>query len=112
MHELSLAESIFNTISEYVKTKATLTAVHVSVGPLSGVNCDCLEFGFSSLAELYGYPNARLVVRRTSSSMQCEDCGRSYECTEFDELCPGCGSLKRTIMSGKEFTLDSIEVEE
>jgi hydrogenase nickel incorporation protein HypA/HybF len=112
MHELSLADSILELVGPKVPGAEKLTAVHVTVGPLSGVCAESLRFGFDALAEERGFGRAKLVVRRTPARARCEGCGLEYACEDLMEGCPSCGALGRRVLSGDEFTVDSIELDE
>jgi len=112
MHELSLVSSMLDTVANAMPPGTCLAEVHVTLGPLCGVSPDALEFCFVELARERGFPAARLQIARTSSRAKCKSCDHSYDLSSFDAVCPECGTLDRSIESGREFTLDSIEVEE
>lgn len=112
MHELSLAANMLEQIAPLVKNKTELKKVHVTIGPLAGVHAESLEFGFTELAKADGYTDVALIIHKKSASLRCDECKEIYETDHFDNGCPLCGGIQRTIISGREFTLDSIEVEE
>lgn len=112
MHELSLALSLIEAVAPKVPRKPMLREVHVTVGPLAGVWPDALEFGFTEIARQEGYDNVRLVVHATQAHFACQGCGRDYTTGDAIGTCPDCGSMARKMVSGAEFTLDSIELEE
>jgi hydrogenase nickel incorporation protein HypA/HybF len=112
MHELSLADSILELVGPKVHVAGRLKEVHVTVGPLSGVCVESLTFGFDALAQERGFERATLVVTRTPSRVRCNACGNEYACADLMQGCPSCGGLQRTVLSGDEFTVDSIEVDE
>jgi len=103
---------MLDSVAGVMPAGSTLAEVRVSVGPLSGVTAASLEFCFAELARERGYPKARLVITRTRARARCRPCGECCDIDVFDTACPKCGSLDRGIESGREFTLDSIEVEE
>ena len=112
MHELSLAYTMLEMISGMVPDKLSLRKVHVTIGPLSGVWPDALQFGFEELARQEGFSNAALVVRKTPAVCVCVACGKRYETEDVHSGCTSCGALARSIESGAEFQMDSLEVEE
>jgi hydrogenase nickel incorporation protein HypA/HybF len=111
MHEFSIAEAIFNTITPMVADPGKVTAVHVTVGPLAGISAESLEFCFTEVGCERGFNEARLEVRKTGAILRCS-CGREYEVQRFDELCPACGGLERIVLTGKEFTIDYLETKD
>jgi len=112
MHELSLAASMLETIGERLGGKRALTKVHLTVGMLSGVAPEALEFCFPMLAEEEGFGKPVMVIAREKARAECGACGKKYGMESAYTLCPGCGSLERKILSGKRFTLDAVEVED
>jgi hydrogenase nickel incorporation protein HypA/HybF len=112
MHELSLAAGIFDTIAANTQLRGKVSAVHVTIGPLSGVSGDALAFGFEFLAPEYGFTGAHLAVHDVAAQLRCDNCSTLYACDCFDTICPSCGAMARTVLSGSEFTLDSFELED
>lgn len=112
MHELSLAANILDLISEKVPEKSCLQKVNVTVGPLAGIWPESLEFCFDELAHQQGYENARISINKTIAKVQCTVCNTEYGAEGFMDGCPSCGALERMVLSGTEFTVDSIEMED
>ena len=114
MHELSLAAGILETVGKHAPSPACVREVHVTVGRLAGVSVEALEFGFGAIAHSEGYTNARLVVRSPGARIRCNGCGAEGEAdgSLAPAPCSACGSFERAVISGTEFTLDSIEVED
>ena len=52
---------------------------------------------------------AKLTTRVIPASIECPDCGYSGEIQGFE--CPGCGGAGYRLTHGREFYIDSIEVE-
>lgn len=111
MHELSLVSSILERIAPLVTDPSKLRKVMVTLGPLSGICQESLEFGFRELAQCDGFRNAELVVNAVQAQLRCGSCAALYATDHLHEPCPACGSLERTVLNGAQFTLDSIEVE-
>jgi len=99
-------------ISPQVPDGATLKTISVTVGPLSGVSTEALSFCFDDAAAQHGHRGASLEITQRPARVVCIGCSLHYEIENFEELCPQCGSFEREIQSGKEFTVDAIEVEE
>ena len=112
MHEFSVAEDILAIIEEAVGSKKEITSVHMTIGPLSGICPDSLRFCFTEIAKQEGFGSPELVLNEVKAKVHCYGCESDYEATEFIEGCPDCGSLNRRILSGDEFTVDWVEVED
>jgi hydrogenase nickel incorporation protein HypA/HybF len=112
VHELSLACGMLEIISDKVPDRKSLRKVYVTVGPLSGIWPDALQFGFEELARVQGFNNAVLIIRKTPAKCLCTACGARYETDDIHSGCTSCGALERIIESGAEFQMNSLEVEE
>ena len=112
MHELSIAESILDIVAGAVESRGRVTAVSVTLGPLSGVSPDALRFCFTEVAAEKGFDSPALVIHEPPAQMRCRDCGHLYESKDIFEGCPQCESLNRELLSGHEFFVESVELEE
>lgn len=112
MHEFSIADSMITTIKGQLKPGQQVVSVTITLGPLSGISADSLTFCFTELAAQANLGTPALMTNRSKARLRCTGCTTEYEVTEFFTTCPVCGSLERVVLSGCEFTLDSMEVEE
>jgi hydrogenase nickel incorporation protein HypA/HybF len=112
MHELTLTQSILETVKPYVDEKRQLTKVVVECGVLSGVVKESLDYCFSVVAEKMGFGGAELEVHLVPASARCSTC--AYE-TEVDSLwtpCPRCGQVPMNLEGGRDLRVRAIEVKE
>ena len=107
MHELSLATEIMRIAADEIPEKWELKGLSITVGGLSCVSPDSLVFCLRSLAG----DGVEVKVRRTPAVLQCLECGNEFETTDLYEPC-SCGSLKRQVKSGREITVDNLEMKE
>lgn len=112
MHELSLARDMTRIIGKVLGGSRPLDTVNITVGPLSGISPESLRFCFTAVAKAEGFGEPRLVITETEAKLTCLDCNTEYQTKEFYRGCPSCGSINRRILSGSEFTVDSVEIEE
>jgi hydrogenase nickel incorporation protein HypA/HybF len=112
VHELGIAEDILGLIAKQVTPPRAVGAVHLTLGPLSGVSGEALRFCFTEVAETRGYGRPTLHIDEPFAHVCCQDCKREYETREFLDGCPDCGSFRREIRTGMELTLDWIELED
>ena len=112
MHEFSIAQGMLSAIEEALGGKRELVAVDVTIGALSGVSADALEFCFTEVARMSGFGAPRLVIRNAPVKMQCNACGADYETQDVMDGCPSCESLDRHALGGMECTVDSVEIKE
>ena len=109
MHELSL---MTNLLADAVSAAdgAVICALHVRVGPLSGVVVDALRFAFEALAPGTPAAGARLDLEETAPAFRCRRCGADYAAPVGDYRCPACGAADGELRGGHELELVSIEV--
>lgn len=112
MHELSLAHDMTRIIGSTLGRKVPLYRVNVTIGPLSGISPESLKFCFTEIAKMEGFGEPELVINRTEARLVCLDCNTEYDVKDFYQGCPDCGSISRRILSGREFTVDSVEIDE
>jgi hydrogenase nickel incorporation protein HypA/HybF len=110
MHELSLAAEVISIVEAELLPGAGIEKITLSVGMLSCVNPDSLVFCLDSLLVTKGYTKVVLSVNRIQALLLCLECGEQYNTEDVYKACPGCGSLKREILSGRDLTVDSIHL--
>jgi hydrogenase nickel insertion protein HypA len=107
MHELSLAAEIMEIVGREVPGNCSLEGISITVGGLSCVNPDSLVFCLESLTG----EDIRIRVNREPARLLCLDCGEEYTATDMYQPCQ-CGSLRREVLSGRELTVDEIQMKE
>jgi len=112
MHEFSMATDIAGIIIRVLGGPRKLDRVNLTIGPLAAVSPESLRFCFAELAGSLGLGSPELVIDEVPAGLVCLDCGLEYRTGSFDLGCPRCGSIMRRILSGGEFTVDSVELSE
>ncbi len=113
MHELSVAESIWNVLQDEIKKlgDVKLISVKIVIGELSGVVPDALDFYLNLLKDDMGQPDTTFIYKYVPVKFQCQQCGHTFTVDKPLFACPKCGSSDVKIISGNEFYIDEIEVE-
>ena len=115
MHELSIAMSIVEIASEEAqKRRARVDAVHLKLGPLSGVVKDALLFSWELACEESPIAGSRLVIEQTPVVVGCSACRAESTMAEesIDLHCPACGNSAVELKSGRELQVIALEIEE
>lgn len=112
MHELSIAQAIVESASAYVKKyrKEKVLKIQIQIGSLSGVVKEALEFVFPQACNATPLEGCQLDIVVIKAKIQCSTCGLSFECSEINMLCPACLSFETHIISGKDLTIQTIEM--
>jgi hydrogenase nickel incorporation protein HypA/HybF len=115
MHELAATESILSIALDAARIAGAsrVRAVDVIVGELSSMLDESVQFYFELLSRNTAAAGAQLRVRRRAARATCPDCGASYEVIPpFTPACRDCGAGGIAISGGREFYVESIEVDE
>jgi len=114
MHELSITQSILEIALRHgEQAKASkITNLNLVIGQLSSVVDDSVQFYWKMIAEGTLAESAQLHFKRIPARLECQECGQTYT-LEGNQLdgCPACESVKIKVVAGKEFRLESIEIE-
>ena len=114
MHELSVTEGILNiALDEAGKHNVKhITSIKLKIGNLSGVMPQLIQDYFDLLTKDTVADGAKLVIERIPAAIMCEECHEESIIDKFKLRCPKCNSIEVKITSGKEFYIDSMEVED
>jgi hydrogenase nickel incorporation protein HypA/HybF len=114
MHELSLAEGIYDIIRCYVPSTqgSKVRAVKVRVGRLSGVAASSLDFCFGAVVSGTPYEPAFLDIEQVPAALRCSACEATVEIDSPACLCPRCGSADVVLAAGTELQVVEVELDE
>jgi hydrogenase nickel incorporation protein HypA/HybF len=112
MHELSLAQSILEIVSQYVphEKSGTVKSVKLKIGELSGVVPDSLNFCFSAITADTPFQGAHLEIDKIPFTLECKDCSNSFPSEYGTVVCPQCGGSQTRILTGTEMQVVEIEL--
>lgn len=113
MHELSIAQSIIQTVlAEADRAKAhKVLKVTLNIGDLSGVLPESLTFCFELLAKSTIAENATLVINKLPIRARCPQCTIAFEISNHRYMCPQCGEAAIELTSGRELQIARLEIE-
>jgi hydrogenase nickel incorporation protein HypA/HybF len=113
MHEYSVTKGMLSTVlEEALKAKAKkVTEIRLVLGDLSTIIDDSVQMYFDIMSEGTIAEKAKLIFKRISAEFQCNECGERFDKPHKGFECPKCGALGRPTGVGKEFYIESIEIE-
>ncbi len=114
MHELSIAASIVESVTEAASAHpgARVKEVRLRVGALASVVEDSLQFCWGLATEGSPLAGATLVIDKLPVIVHCDACGDTQIEGVQSFRCPRCGALAADLRQGRELEIDSIELEE
>jgi len=114
MHEYSVTMGLIKMVVEEANkvNVKKITEIRLVIGDLSTIIDDSVQMYFDILSKGTVAEGAKLVFKRIEAQFECTSCGHIFNKPKTGFDCPACGELGRPTGVGKEFYVESIEVEE
>ena len=115
MHEMSIVDALIEQTRQELDRAGhggRVLRLDLTIGQLSGVNCDSIRFAFELLARDTPLEGAELHIREPKATCRCGDCDFRAEVDEWLSQCPKCGGTNMFLDGGQEMVLESIELED
>lgn len=115
MHELSIAVSIIEMVQEEIERRGGVRvyAVHLKLGPLSGVVPEALETSYEIASEDTVLKGSRLLIEKVPVTVYCPNCDTQRQLESIQDFtCPECGVPTPNVVHGKELEVVSLEIGE
>jgi hydrogenase nickel incorporation protein HypA/HybF len=115
MHELSIAMSMIDIAAEEAAARGggRVIALHLKLGPLSGVVKDALLFSYDVAASGTALEGSSLVIEEVPVVAFCRRCNQQRTIENIQHLgCPVCGELTPEVVSGRELQIVAMELDE
>jgi hydrogenase nickel incorporation protein HypA/HybF len=113
MHELPVTQNLLEIALRHAQDSNAkrILGLNIVIGQLATIVDDSVQFYWDLIAEGTIAEGAKLTFCRIPIELLCQACGRQYTPGPDDFNCPECQSSNVKIVTGKEFYLESIEVE-
>ncbi len=114
MHELSIAQSIFETVLQE-KEKSRLPAIEkigLRIGAMSGILADSLEFSFDAIKIDTELAETNLEIEIVPLKGCCQSCRQEFKVENYAFFCPHCESGRIEVMQGMDMEIAYLEVED
>ena len=113
MHELAVTQSMLNLALEHAERAGAgrITRINLVVGEISGIVNESVQFYFDFVSKGTLAEGAQLVFERLPARFRCRACGHEFALQDGNWACPACRALGGEFIAGREFYMESIEVE-
>ena len=119
MHELSLADGMLKTILEAAQKENAkkIKSIKLEMGEILLVNAEQLTFCFDIISKGTIAEGAKVDITFLKPRVHCNKCHKEFNITSDKDfpilyMTCECGSNDVTILSGREFNIKSIKIEE
>ena len=112
MHELAVCQALMEQVENIAleERAVEVTAIHLGIGPLSGVEPRLLEQAFSIARAGSIAADAELVITSMPIQVSCKQCGQLTEALPNRLVCGSCGDWRTRLISGDELQLMHVEL--
>jgi len=113
MHELSIALSIIEGVEEEIakRPQAHVTAVHLKLGPFSGVVKDALQFSYQVACEGTPLEGSTLEIEEIPVVLYCAVCRQERPAVSIQRLCCAvCDTPSADMRRGSELEVFALEL--
>ncbi len=113
MHEMGITAGILAAATEAAEAEeaSRINEVDISVGDLTEIVEDALQFAWEALTPGTIAEGSTLVVKHVPAKSRCLQCGTEFEHDKFDLTCPKCEAFMIENLTGRELQIDSIDVD-
>jgi len=113
MHEYPITEQIVKIAETRCREAGgeRVRKVSLVIGDYSGYVGDSVHMYFDLIAEGTPCEGSEVEIRRVKPMLKCPDCGEMFEKQHLSFACPKCGADGGPTEIGKEFYIESIEIE-
>jgi hydrogenase nickel incorporation protein HypA/HybF len=111
MHELSLSSAVLETALRHADGRK-VNQVDVTVGALRQVVPSSLEFYWEIVARETLCEGARLALEHVEARVGCRACAEEWTLDVPVFRCPACGGSDVRVITGEEFFVESIDVQD
>jgi hydrogenase nickel incorporation protein HypA/HybF len=114
MRELNAIQPIFTRalLKAHESPSRRIKALHLALGELSELDRGSIQKHWDDLSRGTVAERAQLHFRLIPAEVQCMACFAKYHPVGGEIHCPHCGSYGAKILSGEEFHLESIELDD
>jgi hydrogenase nickel incorporation protein HypA/HybF len=115
MHEMGITQEVLAAVIEASERAGAtrINRVRLTVGELTDVVPDSLQFAWECLTPGTFAEGAVLEIRETPGRSVCMECGTEFAHDKFDRRCPSqnCGSFMTKVIEGDELRTDDVDVD-
>jgi len=115
LHELPVIQSLFEICMRHARANNAnkVVSVTLKIGEASDLQDEWIQRYFDYLCKETILEGAKLIINRVPLMIRCKECSEEFHVDlrkTQQVLCPKCGGTKFEYVSGREYSVDSIEI--
>jgi hydrogenase nickel incorporation protein HypA/HybF len=113
MHEYPITLQIIKIAEKHCREAGgeKVKKIHLVVGDYSGYIGDSIRMYFDAIGQGTLCEDAEIQITRVKPQLKCTGCGQHFEKIPMSFSCPHCGGEGGPSSVGKEFHIETIEIE-
>lgn len=113
MHELAITEAVLDAAVPAAKRNGAerILEIRLKIGELSGIFPEYIREYFDMAARGTIAEGARITVEVIPIRVRCRNCQYEGTISRKSICCPSCGGSDLQLLAGREYYVDSLEVE-
>lgn len=112
MHELAICQALMEQVEKIALEEHAdhVVAIHLGIGPLSGVEPRLLEQAFFIARAGTVATDAELLIESMNVRVSCSECGQLSDALPSRLVCGHCGDWRTKLVSGDELELRHVDL--
>jgi hydrogenase nickel incorporation protein HypA/HybF len=113
MHELQATQSVLAKVLHKAgaSNAKRIKTGHLAIGEIAELDHNSIQEYWEGISKGTPAEQAQLHFRLINAKVQCMACFKEYSPIDGQIHCPYCGSYGAKILSGEEFYIESIELD-
>ena len=113
MHEYPITQQIIKIAEDHCRKAegSRVTKINLVIGDYSGYVGSSVQMYFDVISEGTLCEKAEVAIEHIKPKLRCSECGELFEKKLLSFDCPKCGGQGGPTDIGKEFYIESIEIE-
>ena len=114
MHEIGVVRQICKTVMEFAAENQiqSVSEIVVEIGELSLIIPKYVEDVYPLVVEDTMLKDTKLIIEEIPGLAECDECDEIFNVVEHKGYCPNCGSFEKTVLTGKDFNIKEVHIQE
>lgn len=114
MHEIGVVRQMCKTVMEFAAENQiqSVSEIVVEIGELSLIIPKYVEDVYPLVVEDTMLKDTKLIIEEIPGLAECDECDEIFNVVEHKGYCPNCGSFEKTVLTGKDFNIKEVHIQE